>query len=338
MLKDAMNLIRTLTIRKLLNLALARVSCQLSNLLGRPVVWGRPWFVSIEPSSVCNLSCPQCPVGKGEVSRQKKFMDPAFYSGLLGEISSTTLMLSLYFQGEPFMNRNFTEFVRLAAAKRIYTQTSTNGHFLTEKVCRELVEGGLDRIIVSLDGTSRESYEGYRKKGDFGKVTEGIRTLERVRRAAGSGKPYIMVQFLVFRHNQDEIGEIKKLAAGLGADAVRVKTAQVEYPESTDRWTPDGSKYSRYEQDPSGGWKRRGRIRNRCSRLWQTAVITSDGLTVPCCFDKRATYTLGDTRMESIAEIWKNKGYQEFRKRVLSQRKEISICNNCTEGLGKIFL
>ena len=333
-----MNLIRTLTIRKLLNLALTGVSCRLSGMLRKPLVWGRPWFISFEPASVCNLSCPQCPVGRGEVKRERKLMDPGLYSRLLGEISSTTLMLSLYFQGEPFMHGIFPEFVRLAAARRIYTQTSTNGHFLTEKICRELVDGGLDRIIVSLDGTSPKSYAAYRKDGDLNRVTEGIRRLVRVRRQAGSRKPYILVQFLVFKHNQAEVREIKKFARELGADRVRVKTAQVEYPDSMDQWTPLDPSYSRYEKVASGTWKHRGKIHNRCRRLWQTTVITSDGLTVPCCFDKRATYRLGDTKTESIAKIWKNRDYQDFRKRVLSERKNISICNNCTEGFGGTFL
>jgi radical SAM protein with 4Fe4S-binding SPASM domain len=337
MLSDACNLIRTLTCRKLLNLVLVRVSCNLSNLLKRPVVWGKPWFVSIEPASVCNLSCPQCPAGKGEISRKNNFMDPGLYSKLLGELSSTTLMLSLYFQGEPLMNRSFPEFVRLASESKIYTQTSTNGHYLTEKICRELVGGGLDRIIVSLDGTSRESYRDYRKGGDFRKVTNGIRVLQRVRQEAGSRKPCIVLQFLVFRHNQDEIREFRKIAGELGADAVRIKTAQVEYPDSMEEWTPGDPQYSRYEKDSSGSWKRRGRIRNRCSRLWQTTVITSDGITVPCCFDKRATYVLGDTERESIEGIWKSRLYQDFRKKVLSERKQVSICTNCTEGFGSAF-
>jgi MoaA/NifB/PqqE/SkfB family radical SAM enzyme len=338
MLPDALNLIRTLTFSKLLNLLVVQLSFRLSDLLRKPIVWGKPWFVSIEPASVCNLNCPQCPAGQGEISRKKKFMDYGQYGKLLEELSSTTLMLSLYFQGEPLMHGEFERFVQLANERNVYTQTSTNGQLLTGEVCRGLVNAGLDRIIISLDGTNPESYRAYRRGGDFRKVEDGIRTLARMRREAGSRKPYIIVQFLVFRHNLDEIRDVKEMARELGADRVRVKTAQVEYPESADLWIPDDPEYSRYEMITPGEWKRKGKLRNRCRRLWQTTVITSDGLAVPCCFDKRATCSMGDTGEEGIARIWKNKSYQDFRKQVLASREKIAICTNCTEGFGRIFL
>jgi radical SAM protein with 4Fe4S-binding SPASM domain len=338
MLPDALNLIRTLTFRKLLNLLVVQLSFHLSDLLRKPIVWGKPWFISIEPASVCTLSCPQCPTGQGEISRKKKFMDPEEYNKLLWELSTTTLILSLYFQGEPLMHREFERFVQQANGKHVYTQTSTNGQLLGEGVCRGLVSGGLDRIIISLDGTDPASYRAYRRGGDFRKVEDGIRTLARVRREAGSRKPFIIVQFLVFRHNRDEIREMKALAQELGADRVRIKSAQVEYPSSAAQWIPDDTRYSRYEKNASGEWIRKGKIRNRCRRLWQTMVITSDGLVVPCCFDKRATYPMGDTGEEGIARIWKNKSYQDFRKQVLASREEIAICTNCTEGFGSVTI
>ncbi len=336
MLSDALNFLGKMSLLKLWNIMMVRSSYLLSVLLKKPLVWGRPWFVSIEPASVCNLACPQCPTGKGDVKRSKSFMNPGEYRDLLEEISATTAMLSLYFQGEPLMHTQFSGFVRLAADHNIYTQTSTNGQLLGEDVCRGLVDGGLDRIIISLDGTDRESYQTYRRGGDISKVEEGIRTLDRLRREAGSRKPYIIVQFLVFKHNQDQIQEVKKLAKKWGADRVWIKSAQIEYPDRAGDWIPDGFEYSRYEKSPSGEWRLRGRLRNRCIRLWQTTVITSDGFVVPCCFDKLAAYTMGKTGEQDMAQIWKNRSYTEFRRQVLIDRKETVICTNCTEGIGKI--
>ncbi len=337
MLSDAINFVRKLSVRKLLNILSVRISFSLSNLFKRPLVWGMPWFVSIEPASVCNLSCPQCPVGKGDIARNRNFMDLNDYKELLEEISGTTTILSLYFQGEPLMHKNFTEFVRLAAGKKIYTQTSTNAQLMTEKLCRDMVGAGLDRIIISLDGIDQESYGTYRRGGDIQKVTHGIRMLNRVREEAGSKKPLIVVQFLVFRHNRGQVTELKEMANNLGADRIWIKSAQIEYPETADEWIPEGHDHSRYEKDAPGNWKLRGKIRNRCRRLWQTMVVTSDGLVVPCCFDKRATYTMGQAGKKSITRIWKGRDYQDFRKKVLSGRKEIEMCTNCTEGIGRIF-
>ncbi len=337
MLPDALNLVRKLSFRKLLNILIVQLSYALSNLLKKPLVWGKPWFVSIEPASVCNLSCPQCPVGKGDIKRNKSFMDLNDYKELLEEISGTTAMLSLYFQGEPLMHKEFAEFVRLATENNIYTQTSTNGQLMTEDICRELVGAGLDRIIISLDGTDQESYQAYRRGGDFQKVADGIRILNRVRMETGSKKPFIIVQFLVFRHNHKQVSGVKAMAKNLGADKVWIKSAQIEYPESAGEWIPESTDYSRYEKNARGNWKLSGKLRNRCKRLWQATVITSDGLVVPCCFDKRAAYPMGSAGEQSIARIWKNRSYQDFRKQVLTKRKDIEICTNCTEGIGRIF-
>jgi radical SAM protein with 4Fe4S-binding SPASM domain len=108
----------------------------------------------------------------------------------------------------------------------------------------------------------------------------------------------------------------------------------VEYPDPEGRWIPEGSGYSRYEKSPSGEWKLKGRLRNRCRRLWETAVINSDGIVVPCCFDKLATYPMGTAGEQDFARIWKNRSYTEFRKRVLTARDNNMICTNCTEGIG----
>ncbi len=337
MLSDALNLGRKMSLSKGWNLLIVQLSLLLSNLLKTPLVWGKPWFVSIEPASVCNLSCPQCPVGQGGIERSNKFMELDQYRVLLDELSSTTAMLSLYFQGEPLMHKEFTEFVRLAAERKIYTQTSTNGQMLTGDICRGLVEGGLDRIIISLDGTDQVSYQAYRRGGDLGLVEDGIRTLERLRKEKRSRKPFIIVQFLVFRHNREQVSGIRKLAKQLGADRVWIKSAQIEYPGTAAEWIPAGSPYSRYDLDAKGNINLRGRLRNRCKRLWQTTVITSDGLVVPCCFDKRATYPMGNTGEQSIGDIWKDRSYQAFRKKVLTERKGIAICTNCTEGIVRIL-
>ncbi len=365
MLPDTINFIRKLTLHKLWNILVVQLSYSFSAILKRPIVWGSPWFVSIEPASVCNLTCPQCPVGAGDIARENKFMTEDAYRELLDQISPSTSMLSLYFQGEPLMNKRFARFVRLASDRNIYTQTSTNGQLLTEDVCRELVDAGLDRIIISLDGTDQESYQTYRRGGEFQKVEHGVRTLDRFRREKGSNKPYLIIQFLVFRHNQLQIPEAKRLARDWGADKLWIKSAQIEYPESADELipvangnkeslSPKGSgpvfphKFSRYEKSPSGEWKLRAKLRNRCKRLWQTTVITSDKIIVPCCFDKRAEFPMGRLGGKEMSgeqnpavasgfgSIWKSKEYQDFRKKVLTERKGIEICTNCTEGIAKL--
>lgn len=357
---DTINFLGKLSIRKAWNLLLVQFSFFLSGILRRPIVWGKPWFVSIEPSSVCNLACPQCPVGEGDISRGNNYLSLEEYSSLLGEIAPTTTLLSLYFQGEPIMHKQFTDFIKLASEQGIYTQTSTNGQLLSTEICRGLVQAGLDRIIVSVDGLDQESYEEYRKGGNFEKVKEGIRNLVNTRKELGSKAPLVILQFLVFKHNEHQLPEVKEMADQLGADRHWIKTAQIEYPETAGQWIPETPGYARYEKnsrsstdgkdkgkstlennaespDKEGEWKLKGKQMNRCKRLWQTTVVCSDGLIVPCCFDKRAQYPMGKSGTTGLAIAWKSKKYQDFRKQVLRDRKSIDICRNCTEGLGRIY-
>jgi radical SAM protein with 4Fe4S-binding SPASM domain len=335
-LADVLNLIKCITVRKILNISLVRLSYYVSLITGKPLVWGKPFFISLEPAAVCNLSCPQCPAGKGDVIRDPEFMDFTTCKAIIDEMAATTVILSLYHQGEPLLHGSLREFIRYAAEKKIYTITSTNGQLLTEEVCKGLVEAGLDRIIISLDGTDQESYGTYRKGGELEKVANGIRLLAETRQTFG--RPYMIIQFLVFKHNQDQVAEIKRLGRELGADRVMIKSAQIEYTDSASEWLPDRSEYSRYKKNDQGEWMLNANLKNRCRRLWQTTVITSDGLIVPCCFDKLAKYPMGSIHKEGFSRIWKGRAYNDFRKNVLDGRMKTAICTNCTEGMNRIYL
>ena len=82
-----------------------------------------------------------------------------------------------YFQGEPYLHPQFFELVNAAAQRNIYTVTSTNAHFLGKRKAEETVKSGLDRIIISIDGTTQETYSKYRIGGSLEKVLEGTKNL-----------------------------------------------------------------------------------------------------------------------------------------------------------------
>ncbi|MGN6800308.1 MAG: radical SAM/SPASM domain-containing protein, partial [Ginsengibacter sp.] len=242
--------------------------------------------------------------------------------------------LIFYFQGEPYLNKNFLEMVSYASSKGIYTATSTNAHFLTDEIARKTVESGLDRLIISLDGTTQEVYEQYRREGDIQKVIEGARNIVKWKRKLKSKTPFLFFQFLVVRPNEHQIEEVKKLAKEVGVDEVRFKTAQVyDYENDPNKLIPVNEKYSRYKRNKEGKIIARNKLQNHCSKLWEANVITWDGMVVPCCFDKDATHRLGDLKNQSFREIWQNENYKRFRKELTKSRKNIDICANCSEGL-----
>ncbi len=329
---DAVNFISKLSVRKIANAASVLSSFYLARWSGKPLQYGVPFNVSIEPTTTCNLGCPECPSGLKSFTRPTGNLDYDFYKRTVDEIGNKLIYLYFYFQGEPYMHPKFLELVRYASQKGIYTVTSTNAHFLTERKARETVESGLDRILISIDGTTQETYEQYRIGGSLEKVIEGTKNLVRAKRELKSQTPHIVFQFLVVKPNEHQIEDVKKLATEIGVDEVKLKTAQVYDFENGNELIPTIDKYSRYKKQSDGKYQIKNELLNHCWKLWHSAVITWDGKIVPCCFDKDAQHQLGDLHTKTFGQIWQSDLYKSFRSRILKSRKEIDICTNCSEG------
>jgi len=352
-----------------------------SLLFRRALHWGDPFSISIEPTNLCNLRCPECPTGQNGLTRSSGTLDPEKFRLYLDQAGKRLMYLVLYFQGEPYLNNNLFDLISYAKSKQIYVWTSTNGHFLTEDNILKTIESGLDKLIISLDGADQEAYEKYRVGGSYETVVEGIRNFVRIRKETGSQKPKLEIQCLVLKSNQHQIKEIKKLGNSLGVDRTILKTAQFYDFKHGNPLMPDAGKYSRYRQEvrspqsavhspqstvhspqspvtshqspvtshqspvtshqspvtshqsPVTGplFEIKNPLRNRCFRMWSSCVITWDGKVVPCCFDKDADHGLGDLNQQSFEEIWRGEKYREFRKKILSDRKSIDICRNCSQ-------
>jgi radical SAM protein with 4Fe4S-binding SPASM domain len=256
-----------------------------------------------------------------------------FFKDTIDQLHKELLYLVFYFQGEPYLNPAFLEMVKYAGAKGIYTATSTNAHYLNDANAKKTIESGLDRLIISIDGTTQEVYQQYRVGGKLEKVLEGARNIVKWKNALKSKTPFVIFQFLVVKPNEHQIADVRKLAKDVGVDDVWLKTAQVyDYENDPNQLIPTVDKYSRYRKNKKNAYEFKNSLENHCWRLWHATVITWDGLVVPCCFDKDAKYTLGDLKGKPFKEVWHNKDYIHFRRQILQSRKNIDICANCSEG------
>lgn len=329
---ENIHLIRKLTFKKIWNAFLITKSYYSSKRKGQALIKGYPVSIAIEPTTSCNLRCPECPSGLRQFSRPTGMLDAEFFKIMIDELKEHLMYLTFYFQGEPYLNPKFLEMVKYASEKGIYTSTSTNAHYLNDENARKTIESQLDRMIISIDGTTQETYEQYRVGGSLEKVIEGTKSIMKWKKQLNSQTPYVVFQFLVVRPNEHQIDEVKKLGKELGVDEVKLKTAQVYDYENGNDLIPINETYSRYERQSSGRYKIKNALLNHCWRMWSSCVITWDGLVVPCCFDKDAKHQLGDLKRESFKKIWQNQKYQTFRQSVLKSREEIDICKNCSEG------
>ncbi len=330
--RDKLNILSKTSPAKVLNLLALWLSFYLTKWFKRPIVWGLPYTLSIEPTTACNLGCPECPSGLRSFTRDTGNLKSEHLNIWMNELSTHVGYVNFYFQGEPFIHPKIFELTSLVSKKKIYTATSTNAHFLNEKNAIKTVESGLDRIIISIDGTTQDVYEQYRVNGDLEKVINGTRNLIEAKKKLGSKKPFVIFQFLVVKPNEHQIDDVKKLAHELGVDELRFKTAQVYDPRDQHPLIPTIEKYSRYTRNSDGSYKIKNELQDECKRMWMGAVITWDGKVVPCCFDKDAKHQMGDLQELRFSEIWKSSVYQSFRKQLFTNRKSIDICANCSEG------
>lgn len=331
---DSRNFISKLTLRRFTNMAKVWASYHVSRWLGRPVQWGLPVSISFEPTTSCNLRCPECPSGLRAFSRPTGMLHQNFFKETIDQLAPHLSYLVFYFQGEPFLNPDFLDMVKHAVSKKIYTATSTNAHYLTDAVAKRTVESGLDRLIISIDGTTQETYQQYRVGGRLDKVLQGARNIVKWKDELKSKTPFVIFQFLVVRHNEHQIEDVKTLAKEIGVDDVWLKTAQVyDFEADPNNLIPTDEKYSRYKKNAQGVMQFKGQNGKHCWRLWHDPVITWDGAVVPCCFDKDAQHKLGDLKTQSFKELWQHGVYKKFRAQVLQSRSNIDICANCSEGV-----
>ena len=299
-----------------------------SSLTGRADIQGMPVSVSAELTNYCNLNCPQCSSGSGNMHRKRGFMDIDLFRKVMSEIAPYLYNVNLFFQGEPMLHPLFFSFIDYCF--KINSVISTNGHYLTRENSEKLVRSGLNKLIVSLDGVDQQTYSEYRVHGNFERVIEGLKNVTLAKERYKSSLK-VEIQLLVNSFNEHQIPQIRKFAKSIHA-SLKLKSMQIVNKEEIGTWLPSGGRFRRYELK-EGEYVLKNSLPNRCARLWFNPVITWDGKVVPCCFDKDADYVMGDLNMDSFREIWEGPKYRVFRRSILMGRNTIEICWNCTSGL-----
>lgn len=326
------NLLKYFSLKRFYNAVKILISFTLSRVIRKPIVWGLPISFSIEPTNHCNLKCPECPSGLGALTRKLGLLKLDDYKNWIDQIKDTGFYVQLFFQGEPYINKNLPEMIKYAQKNKIYVSISTNGHFINENNTDKILEAAPDKLIYSVDGLNEETYQNYRVGGTFAQVDSALRNLVKRKRELKLKKPFIEFQFIVMKQNEHLLEKVKKYCEEVGVDKLVFKTMQISSYENALKFLPTNKKYSRYIVD-NNSFKIKSEVKNHCFALWRTSVITWDGKVVPCCFDKDADFTMGILNGKSFYEIWNSENYNKFRQSILTDRKQNKMCTNCTEGL-----
>lgn len=299
------------------------------SLFGSVRIVHRPMFVSVEPAAICQLHCPECPVGvrKGErlADRGERFMSCEVWERVLEQITPYAHTVQFYFQGEPILNKDLPQMICEAHEKGLYTIVSTNAQAMTAELAEKLVQAGLSKIIVSMDGLTEESYGAYRVGGSLAQCMHALSWL-RASKDRLHGNTTIELQCLRLRSNEHEWKELKKRYKALGADRLVFKTAQLYDYSNGHPLMPSDERYSRYTKGTDGRYHRKP-IGRGCLRVWSGVVITTTGEVLPCCYDKAHAHAYGNIMKESLEALFSNERALAFRKAVLKQSPD--ICKQC---------
>ncbi|MBT8380569.1 MAG: radical SAM protein, partial [Ignavibacteria bacterium] len=219
-----MNILKYFTLKRFFNIVKITSSFTLSKFLNKPVVWGMPISYSIEPTNHCNLKCPECPSGLGELTRPLGLLKKEEFNNVVDEIKSTGFYIQLFFQGEPFINKQLPDMIKYSQANKMYVSISTNGHFINKENVDDILQSAPDKLIYSVDGLDEESYQKYRIGGTFKQADEGLRLLIKRKKELGIKRPFVEFQFIVMKQNEHLIENVKKYGKKVGVDKVVFKT------------------------------------------------------------------------------------------------------------------
>jgi len=293
-----------------------------SIFLRQTKIKGDPIILMMEASSRCNLECPMCPRQLKKTVRWEGDMSFDNFKMVIDELGQTLMFLALWNYGEPLLNNWIIDMIRYAKKKGIGVALSTNAVLLTKNKTLELIDSGLDLLIVPLDGATKPTYEMYRKNANFEQTIENIRSFLEERKQRRKGIPLLDLQFLIMKHNEHEILLFENLARRLSVDMFTFK--KVVYVKDREKdFLPKDRKFI-------CSYYFRGFNSSYCNRLSLSSVINSNGDVTPCCSDISFRYVFGNVFSESrFRDIWNSSAYQSFRKRAYDDMSSIDICRNC---------
>ena len=286
-----------------------------------------PYSLNLEPTNHCNFHCPLCPTGSGELRINKGFMQWELFTRIIDELNK--YLYEMYFMGfgEPLLHPKIFDMIDYAEDKNIKTYISTNASMLVnENILKKIIESKLSVLMIALDGASSQTYNKYRVEGDFEQTYKSIQTLQNLKESCGNKKLVIQIQFIIMRHNENEIESIKSISKNIGVE-LRLKTVSVRH--ATDlAYLPLNIKYRRYKTlknlDP------KFKQQKSCLRAWNHATIYWDGSVVSCCKDSHRQNLFGYiSENSSFYSIWISNKFRNFRTKQRRFRKSIITCENC---------
>jgi radical SAM protein with 4Fe4S-binding SPASM domain len=255
-----------------------------------------------------------CPHGVPEKEFHKGFIDPDVAKKVILECARYGVS-SLKFsgRGEATLHPQFDELIKYAKSLGILdVMFNTNGLLLVEERVKLIVDAGIDLVIISIDGATKETYEKIRVGGNYDILMRNVERLIEYRKEKGRSKPLIRLQFVKMAENIQEFAKFQEY----WKDKVEVLV---------------GLDYSNRTGSADKGVEPRQRLgRAYCPHPWRRLTVNSKGQALMCCVDWEAKYAIGNCRDSTIVELWNNDRVRYARERIQRlEHDKIASCREC---------
>lgn len=306
---------------------LKRIDLENRTKLETVIPLSTPFIINVDPSDSCNFKCGFCPTGDRELMKKvgRPFITMNFdlFKKIIDDLKDFSVplkVLRLYKDGEPLLNPNFAEMVKYAkdSGNVLRVDTTTNGSLLNPTLNRKIIDSGIDRINISVEGVNAEQYMKFSKyKIDFDKFVDNIKDLYNNKKNCE----------IVVKINGDVLTDEDKLFFKKTfediSDSAYIEHIMSCWPEFELR---DGLKVNNDE----GIYGQEIKEVSVCPYVFYSFSINSDGQVSLCFLDWSKKLLIGNVKEERVKDIWLGKEMKEYQKMFLNnERKNHPICKNC---------
>ncbi|MFH1369029.1 MAG: radical SAM protein [Elusimicrobiota bacterium] len=279
----------------------------------------------IEPTNKCNLACPICYKSFPEKNiTAEGFMSRELLESILNKAGKRIKNVCLYFRGESLLHPDIAGFTKLCKSRGLFTSITTNGLLLNEKLAGEIIDAGLDKLIVDYDGISPDDYKMIRNSDKGEQVLKNILALDALKKKLNKKTPELYIKAL---------------------DIVRNKKATDGFIDRLKKLNITGNVIiSNYFPWPDikllGNFKVHLLPKPKvCPMYYQGLSITYSGNVIPCSYDYMEDISLGNINdYRSIDEIYAHKAYKSFRRTILFKKYDkLKACRKCLIPILFIF-
>lgn len=325
--------------KKLVNYGLFKLSYMLNlkKLIYLPVT------MDIEPTTGCNFRCTMCQVSSPDF--HSKNMELETFKKIIRE-NIQLIKIKLQGMGEPLVNKNLFEMIKYAKEYGVGTEIISNGSLLNEKNINFLLDNKLSKLTISIDGSSKKTFEKIRIKSNFETVINNAKLFSNLTKKK-IFRPEFSAWCTVQKENYDEVEEIAALCKSIGFDNLTFQVHLTGWGK--DEWNKINEEkkieYKNLEikkrfKDIINNYSQKNftidvfennllNFKKKCSWPINSSYLASTGDVVPCCIiGDPKVINYGNIKTQSFKEIWNSKAYYKLRDNIENNQID-DFCKNC---------